>query len=492
MGSGIEIDVVGDSSLFTALGKGVAYLVRANGSQYMIDSGATPFLALGHAGIMGLRGLFATHSHEDHRRWFTDIVLYMHYQPPAVARRLNLITSEDIHEEYEKNSKGALERSLSADSRKIVDVPFDQFVQKIVLGPRAKYRIEPRNLDSGGGRVWRVVEVATGRILTPDRAKVFVNPKANRPRLLFKDPEIGEWVEPQSFYPFASTVFYESDRNDFRDPDSGLCFRAAKAAAWHGPPTIGIVVSLGDDRVAFSSDTVYDPPLWLDLVETRNKLPKDVRTKAWQEAYVVEDDINAYIERSWGRARYDEAMTCYDGAVVIHDADFERSVVHTAQSKFSPDSDWLRLILTHTPDGFASVHPITLTGKKFRVLSGEVYENVDGDSWPLDADLYFKDKSGTLWVGYKNDSGTGRLWDTPRGLAVEMSGKPSVAATDAKFLGRYDLYVDMAGVYVPEPSSSNQAYRLRSDGKVELVTQTPTGSTGTVVENVRGKLSRKL
>jgi hypothetical protein len=31
-------------------------------------------------------------------------------------------------------------------------------------------------------------------------------------------------------------------------------------------------------------------------------------------------------------------------------------------------------------------------------------------------------------------------------------------------------------------------YRERSDGKVELVTETPEGSTAEVVENVRGRL----
>jgi ribonuclease BN (tRNA processing enzyme) len=489
MASGIEVYVVGDSSLFTSLGKGVGYLVRADGAQYMIDCGATPFLALGFEGIKNVRGLFATHSHEDHRRWFTDLVLYMHYHP-LIENRLSLMTSEAIHEEYEKNSKGALERSLSADSRTVVDVPYSEFVDKVTIGPRAKYRVE--HLPSGEGRVWRVIEVASGDVVSPDRAKVFVNPRANRPRMLFKDPGNGLWVEPETYYPFSSTVFYEEDRNDLVDRETGLTFRAVKAAAWHGPPTIGILVTLGDDKVAFSSDTVYDPALWQELVDERHPISKELKKKGFAQAQVLHDDINKYIEQSWSQERYDEAMTCYDGAVVIHDADFERSVVHTAQSNFRPDTDWRRLILTHTPDGFASIYPITVTGKRYRVFNGDVYESVNGKDWPLDADLYFKDNNGLLWVGYKNDDGPACLWETNKGLVVDSGPEKGLGGADrGECLGQYDLYVDVSGRYVPAPGGERESYRLRPDGRAELVTETDTGSSGVVVENVRGSITRK-
>ncbi|MHC5057385.1 MAG: MBL fold metallo-hydrolase [Planctomycetota bacterium] len=484
---GLRIEVFGDSSLFTRVGKGVSYLVRAGGSEYLLDCGATPFRSLGHEGLKRLRGVVVTHSHEDHRRWFTDLVLYLHYHPD-LRRRLTLITSEAIHEEYEKNSKGALERSLSADSRRVVDVPYSDFVEKVRLGPRAKYRVEQRAVCGGEGRAWRVIEAATAEEVPPDRAKVFVNPAANRPRMLMRDRETGEWIEPESYYPFSATEYYEADRSDLVDEETGLRFRASKAPTWHGPPTIGVLIELGDERVAFSSDTVYDPELWRELAETKRPLPPEAGTKAFAEAHVVEGDINDYIERIWSPARYEEAMRCYDGAVVVHDADFERSVVHTSHSKLKPDADWRRLILTHTPDGFASLHPVTFSGKRYLLERRDIFEEVDGHAFPLDAELHFKAPNDTLVVGYRNDSGDGRLWETPRGLAVEV-GHDRPPTEGAKRLGRFDLYVDIEGSYFPAGPflDGSGRYRVRSDGKHEFVTETPEGSSGRIVESCRGK-----
>ena len=488
--SEIRIEVFGDSSLFTSVGKGVSYLVRAGDAEYLLDCGATPFRSLGHEGLKRLRGVVATHSHEDHRRWFTDLVLYLHYHPDLM-RRLVLITSEAIHEEYEKNSKGALERSLSDDSRRVVDVPYQDFVEKILLGPRAKYRIDERPVSGGEGTSWRVVEAATGEVVPPDRAKVFVNPKANRPRMLMRDPSTGEWVEPESYYPFSSTDYYEADRNDFVDEATGLRLRASKAPTWHGPPTIGVLIERGDERVAFSSDTVYDPMLWRDLAETKRPLPPEAGTDEFAEAHVVEGDINDYIERTWAPERYEEAMRCYDGAVVIHDADFERSVVHTSHSKLTPDADWRRLVLTHTPDGFASLYPVTYTGKHYLFTDRDIFEEVDGRALPIDAELHFKAHDDTLVVGYRSDSGEGRLWETPRGLAVE-SGHDRPPTEGAKLLGRFDLYVDLFGYYFPAGPflDGTGRYRVRSDGRHEFVTETSEGSSGRIVESCREGLGR--
>jgi len=494
MAQGIEIEVIGDSSLFTPLGKGVGYLIRADRSEYLIDCGATPFLALGHEGIVRLKGLVATHSHEDHRRWFTDLALYMHYHP-GIARRLRLITSEPIHEEFEKNSRGALERSLSPDSRRVVDVPYDKFVERVLIGPRARYRIEARSSPDCDGTVWRVVETATNEIVPPERAKVFVNPSANRPRMLFRDPETGAWVEPETYYSFSASVFYEQNRNDLVDAESGLLFRAVKAASWHGPPTIGVIVERGEERAAFSSDTVYDPKLWLELVEAEQPPPPEASSKAFLEAYLVKDDVNRFIGRVWSRERYEEALRCFDGAVVIHDADFEQSVVHTSHSKltaFTPDADWRRLILTHTPDGFASVFPITSTGKRYRVLGGDLFEVVDGRDLPLDGELHLKAPDGGLLVGYRNPEGDARLWETPRGPTVRFgSDDPPPGVPEAKLVGRYDMYVDIRGHYYPVPRGPGESYRLRSDGKVELVRETESGSVGRIAEDVRGKITRR-
>jgi len=487
---GIRIEVFGDSSLFTRVGKGVSYLVAAGDSEYLLDCGATPFRSLGHEGLKRLRGVLATHSHEDHRRWFTDLVLYIHYHP-ELPKRLRLMTSEAIHEEYEKNSKGALERSLSPDSKRVIDVPYDDFVEKAIIGPRAKYRVESLPVGGDEGRAWRVVESKTGKVVPPDRAKAIVNPAANRPRMLMREPSTGEWIEPESYYPFSSSEFYETDRNDFVDEDTGMRFRAAKAPTWHGPPTIGILVELGDERVAFSSDTVYDPDLWRELAEAKHPLPPEAKTKEFAEAHVIEGDINNYIERTWGAARYEEAIRAYDGAVVIHDADFERSVVHTSHSKLTPDVDWRRLILTHTPDGFASLYPITYTGKRYLLKDKDIFEEVAGRARPMDAELHFKASNDTLIVGYRSESGEGRLWETPRGLAVEC-GHDRPPAEGAKLLGRFDLYVDLLGSYFPAAPflDGSGYYRTRADGRHEFVTETPEGSSGRVVESCRESIVR--
>ena len=54
--------------------------------------------------------------------------------------------------------------------------------------------------------------------------------------MLFKDPDYKEWVEPESFYPFSSTVFYEEEQNVYRDKE-GFTVQAIKAAVWHGSPS---------------------------------------------------------------------------------------------------------------------------------------------------------------------------------------------------------------------------------------------------------------
>jgi hypothetical protein len=272
------------------------------------------------------------------------------------------------------------------------------------------------------------------------------------------------------------------------DEETGLRFVAVKAPTWHGPPAIGVLIERGDERVAFSSDTVYDTDLWGRLAETRHDLPPEARTPAFEEAHVVEGDINDFIERMWSRERYDEALRAYEGAVVIHDADFERSVVHTSHSKFTPDSDWKRLVLTHTPDGFASHYPMTYTGKRYLLQGGDIYEEVDGRAMPLDADLHFKTADGSLIVGYRNDSGEGRLWETDRGLAVE-TGHDRPPASDARYVGRYELYFDLEGCYFPAGPvlEGRGAYRKRSDGRAELVIEAPEGSSGRIVESLRGR-----
>jgi ribonuclease BN (tRNA processing enzyme) len=96
--------------------------MSVNHRSYLLDCGSPIFPSLGYQGIANIKGIFATHSHEDHKRWFTDIVLFTFYNP-LYKHKVRLMSSEAILEEFAKNSKGALGRSLSADSKRIIDIP---------------------------------------------------------------------------------------------------------------------------------------------------------------------------------------------------------------------------------------------------------------------------------------------------------------------------------------------------------------------------------
>ena len=59
-----------------------------------------------------------------------------------------------------------------------------------------------------------------------------------------------------------------------------------------------------------------------------------------------------------------------------------------------------------------------------------------------------------------------------------------------KFKYKVDLYQDIRGEYYPVRDSQNTEYRVRADGKVELVEYTPEGSKGTVVKSIREKFGK--
>ena len=104
MAQDIILDVIGNTSPFSLMGESSGYMVTVNGCTYLLECGSPVFPVLGYNGIGAVRGIFASHSHEDHKRWFTDIVLFSYYNP-IYRRKLRLITSEVILEEFAKNSK---------------------------------------------------------------------------------------------------------------------------------------------------------------------------------------------------------------------------------------------------------------------------------------------------------------------------------------------------------------------------------------------------
>jgi len=153
-------------------------------------------------------------------------------------RRILFITSEEINDEIVRASSAALDRSLSADSKKVVDIAYEDYVKHQMIGPRAIYRIV--SVDEGGGKTGLYIKDREGKIIGPEKAKIIISNKSKRPRMLFKDPDYNEWIEPSSFYPFSSAIFYEENKNIYRDEEEGLPSRQSKKHAWHGIPVVGL------------------------------------------------------------------------------------------------------------------------------------------------------------------------------------------------------------------------------------------------------------
>jgi len=480
MATKLRIDIIGDSGPFSQHGLSISYRLRYGPAEYLVDCGAPIFEKAGWAGVGRIRGIVATHSHEDHRRWFTDIALFKRYLEGR-GEKLRLLTTEPLHDEFRKNSRGALERSLSPDSKQVVETPYEDFVDPVVIGPRARYRIvppprRPRPI------AWRVVDDA-GRVVPPARAKVVINHRehGNRPRLLFRDPASGEWVEPESFYAFGDPAFYATDPAPYVDPDTGLTLGPIKDSVWHGPTTIGVEVRAGRERLLFSSDTVYDPALWRELAEERRPQRLPLPPAAFEKAHVVYGSINDLIERTWSRRRLEEALRTYDGAVVIHDVANPGSVVHTAYPKVPRDRAAF-LLLTHAPDRFVSEFPVALSGKTFVLDGNRLDEEVGGRRHRLAADVYVKDLDLPK-VGFRDPRGPFKVME--RGGMLSLA--PAGARAEGREMMRVRLYADVLGRYLPLLASRSQRYQVRPDGTVERVTRTARGSRGAVVKSLRDR-----
>ena len=481
MKSDITFHVIGNTSPFSLMGESSGYLISVHKSTYLLECGAPVFPYLGFQGIERLKGIFVTHSHEDHRRWFTDLALFMYYDS-KLDKRVQLISSELILEEYHKNSKGALERSLSKDSRKVIDIPYETMVDQTIIGPRSKFFIS-LEMEKGGYFYYRVKDRA-GNVVGPEKAKIFINPKANRPRLLFKDDETGEWVEPESYYSFESSIFYEEDPNHFIDSDAELTVQAVKAPVWHGVPTIAFRFVTPKNTLFFSGDTVYRPSLWKELCEIhRPQSFEKISRKEFEESSVLFGDINDFIERTWSKERYEAALKAYEGAIVIHDVARRGSVVHTDYEDIG-EASIENLIFTYSPDNLTAWRPILSSGKVLVLREGNVYELVKGRLYPLDADVYVKHFTSNL-VGYRSPKG--------RYKVIKRDGLLGITSLDSpdEELLRIELFEDIGGQYYPMLEDTRKEYRIRPDGRVEEVTFSLGSSVGRVVHDLRGRIKSK-
>jgi ribonuclease BN (tRNA processing enzyme) len=474
----IIFDVMGNTSPFSMMGESSGYMVTVNDRAYLLECGSPVFPSLGYNGVAKVKGIFATHSHEDHKRWFTDIVLFTFYNP-LFKNKIKLISSEVVLEEYTKNSKGALERSLSADSKRIVDIPYDNMVQNVIIGPRSKYRIVLKS--SGEGLFHYQVEDRAGGVIGPDRAKIVINPSANRPRLLFRDPGSGEWIEPESYYPFSSKVFYEENRNVYHDEEAGLTVEALKSPAWHGVPTVAFRFRTRSNSLLFSADTVYKPALWKELCQEHRPQKFNALTpEKFEESSILYGDINDFIERTWSRERFENAVNAYRGSVIVHDVARHKSIVHTDYVDIA-DEPIKDLIFTHNPDNLTALRPILTSGKKLVLRGGAPYEAVHGVLHPLNADVYVHHFSCNL-VGYRTTDGAYKLVEREGILGIVEAESPE------KGLMRVNLYEDICGEYFPLLKDPHKFYTVRTDGQVEEITLQEKSSSGVVVRGIRGKM----
>jgi ribonuclease BN (tRNA processing enzyme) len=480
MAKGIIVKILGDQGPFSNIGQSIGYLLTVGGSSYLLDIGSPIFHQLSWDDLKNIKGVMLTHCHDDHKRWFTDYALFCKYV--LNAEKKAFITTEDIYEEAIRSSSAALDRSLSSDSKRIIDIGNDEYFTFNMLGPKARYRIT--SIDGGNGRRdFRVVD-SEGGFVPPDLAKIVINTPTKRPRLLFRDPQYREWIEPESFYPFTSRVFYEEDKNIFHDAE-GFSIEAVKSPVWHGITSTGMKIKTGSETLIFSADTINNKHLWQKLCAEKREQTLHMSVKEFESASVIYGDINDYIERVWSEERYNDALTAFNDAVVMHDITIGNNPVHTSYEAL--DDTGLKKeisLLTHCPDRITSEWILTHSGKEFKIEGKEIVEIAGEEKYPMNADIYHKE-ARKYWVGYRNENGKYAVYKKDGLLSLskdadEESGGP---------LFRVDLYEDINGSYFPKLEDDSSVYLRRHDGKVELVKYNEEGSSGKVIKDCRGDLS---
>ena len=480
MNDGITVRILGDSGPFSKLGKSIGYQITVGQSTYLFDCGATLFQQIGGKSLKNIKGIIISHCHDDHKRWFTDLAIFKRYARD-ITSKVHLIASEDVNTELFSMAQPALDRTLSDDSLTVIDVPYEKYVDYTMLGPAAKYRIVSR--DEEEGRSCLLISDTEGNVLGPERAKIVISEKTKRPRMLFRDPDYGEWVEPESFYTYSSNVFYQENKNIFTDTE-GFTIEAVKAPVWHGLPNIGIRIKTAHETLVFSSDTVHNTELWKQLYTEKRNQKLGISEKEFETASVIYGDINDYIERTWSEERYEEALKSFNIAVVIHDVSVRDSVVHTSYNALkNTELNKDTTILTHSPDRITSEWVLSAMEKKFSIKGNSLYEISGDELCPMNADVYHKE-SGKYFVGYRNDNGQYLVYEKEGMLYLSKEYVPEI-------LYRVDLYQDISGKYFPKIEDDNKVYRERKDGLVEIVETTEHGSTGRIVEDLRGRLSGK-
>ncbi len=478
---GITIEFLGDSSAFSRARRSTSYLISACGSKYLVDCGASVFQRLSGHQIPKIKGVLLTHAHDDHKRHFTDIALFKYYAPD-IQGKLTLITTDPVHQAVRQSSTPAVSISLSSDSKRVVDIPYEDFVDVVVLGPRAKFRIREFE-EVGEDRLFRprVVD-SEGTVLDPSQAKVVINPRTNRGRMLFRDPATGRWVDPDLFYPSNASCFYAAKERSLVDP-SGLEISAVCNISWHGVPTTGFKFKTDNESLLITGDTVDNRELWQSLCQEVCTQRLGMPREEFEQAYVIYGDINDYIEQEWSRERYEQAIRDFENCVIVHEVAGRKSIVHTDYRVLNKTSlPRERVILSHSPDIIASEWILGTQGRRYRIIQNQIFEEVGDTIYPFNADIYCKNYAECS-VGYRNPEGSYWVYARNGLLYISHGANPELGNPHY----RVDMFRDIEGEYYPALESDKQQYRVRSDGHVEIVEIEPEGSRGTVVKGIRAQ-----
>ena len=482
--SGISVKVLGDYGPFSRIGKSIGYQVTIGESCYLVDCGSPVFQKFGGHGLKQIKGLIITHCHDDHKRWFSDFALFNKYAPD-VNHKLHLMTSERINSGLVESSLQALAMSLSFDCRQVVDIPYDEYVDFTAIAPRPKYRIAQLCEAPGVSRL--VVLDNSDRVVPADLAKIFIG-TSGVPRMLFKDPPSGEWVEPESFYPFSSPVFYDENWQPFRDAE-GFAIEAMNAPVWHGVPSIGVKFSTGSDTVIFSADTNHDLELWQELYQIKIPQQRKVSDSEFDAASVITGDINDYIERIWSKERYQDAINSFTTGITIHDIAVRKSVVHTDYRRLEHTTlEMGRTILTHSPDKMTSAWLLSEAEKEFFIKGDSLMEVVADQPMEVIGDFFHKE-DGRYFVCLKSATGEYGIYEQDKVLSLSTD---PFRSSDSQLVAQVEIYEDISGQYFPKLSREGSHYRKRPDGRVELVEYAAKSSSGKIVEDQRPRLTAEF
>ncbi len=476
--TGIIIRILGDSSPFSKTGKSSGYLISIKDKNFLIDCGAPIFQILDIDIIDNLEGVIITHLHGDHKRWFTDLALYRYYIA-AKKRRIKLLTSETLLKDLRETSSNPLQRTLSHDSQRSIDVPYDDFIEEFRLGPSAKFKIDNKSLTTTHHGTWHVMN-QDDQYLAPEQAKVIIHPETFSKRMLFKDPMTNLWVEPESYYPFDSKVFYEDNRVYEYD---GFKIEAFKSHNWHGLTGIGIKISTENESVFFSGDTIYNLDLFKTLAENTHNVDisnMQMNKESFNDSHLIIGNINDFTQKTWSEERLVKAISMYEKNVVFHESTNADSVLHTNYENVTNiKAD--EIILIHTPDHFVSDRILSHHGKVFVVIKNSVFEQVDKELFVLNADFYFR-STNDFYVGFVSESGDFMVIEKEKKLLDII---PSDVHTKHKVLCKINLFQDIQGRYFDYLNNNMSSYRRRDDGKVEKIITTDTGSNAKIVESLK-------